>query len=128
MGFVNTPTQQGDVGTYIPIPFFCDPNPPPRSEFFVAGVFRLLSELATIVAPMVLRETILFVEGKATAVPNSLAGGVGLAVSLLALVLLKATALQHFIHGGGGGEGKLIALVCFLISGGRRMDATAVCM
>lgn len=66
----------------------------------MAGVFRLLTELSVIVSPMVLREVILFVEGKATVVPNDLWGGVGLAVSLLLLVLLKATTLQHFIHGG----------------------------
>lgn len=66
----------------------------------MAGVFRLLTELAVIASPMVLREIILFVEGKATAVPNNLAGGLGLAVFLLVLVLVKATTLQHFIYGG----------------------------
>lgn len=67
----------------------------------MAGVFRLLTELTRISAPMVLREIILFVEGKATTVPNNLAGGLGLAVFLLLLVLLQASTLQHFIHGGG---------------------------
>lgn len=66
----------------------------------MAGVFRLLSELAVIASPMVLREIILFVEGKATVVPNNLAGGLGLAVFLLVLALVKASALQHFIYGG----------------------------
>lgn len=70
------------------------------SEFVVAGLFRLLTELTKIAAPMVLRELILFVEGKAMTVPNSLTGGLGLAVFLLLLVLLQACALQHFIHGG----------------------------
>lgn len=69
-------------------------------EFFAAGVFRLLAELAKIAAPMVLRELILFVEGKAAAVPNNVAGGLALAVFLLLVVLLQACALQHFIHGG----------------------------
>ncbi|CAM9631116.1 unnamed protein product [Ectocarpus fasciculatus] len=68
-------------------------------EFFAAGVFRLLAELAKIAAPMVLRELILFVEGKAAAVPNNVAGGLALAVFLLLVVLLQACALQHFIHG-----------------------------
>ena len=66
----------------------------------MAGVFRLLNEVAVIAAPMVLREIILFVDGKATVVPNTLAGGLGLAALLLALVLVKASMLQHFIHGG----------------------------
>lgn len=63
-------------------------------------MFRLLTELAKIAAPMVLRELILFVEGTASAVPNTLAGGLGLAVFMLLLVLLQACTLQHFIHGG----------------------------
>ncbi|CAN0455382.1 unnamed protein product, partial [Scytosiphon promiscuus] len=71
---------------------------PNGSEFFVAGLFRLLTELSKIVAPLVLRELILFVEGKATMVPNSLTGGLGLATCLLVLVLLQACALQHFIN------------------------------
>ena len=66
----------------------------------MAGVFRLLTELSKVVTPMVLRELILFVEGKATAVPNSLGGGIGLSLFLLLLVLLQACTLQHFIHGG----------------------------
>lgn len=70
------------------------------SEYFVAGAFRLLTELAKIAAPMVLREVILFVEGKATAVPNNVTGGLALALFLLLLLLLQACALQHFIHGG----------------------------
>ncbi|CBN74323.1 similar to canalicular multispecific organic anion transporter [Ectocarpus siliculosus] len=68
-------------------------------EYFVAGAFRLLTELAKIAAPMVLREVILFVEGKATAVPNNVTGGLALALYLLLLLLLQACALQHFIHG-----------------------------
>ncbi|CAM9464849.1 unnamed protein product [Ectocarpus sp. 8 AP-2014] len=68
-------------------------------EYFVAGAFRLLTELAKIAAPMVLRELILFVEGKATAVPNNVTGGLALALLLLLLLLLQACALQHFIHG-----------------------------
>ncbi|CAM9319589.1 unnamed protein product, partial [Hapterophycus canaliculatus] len=70
------------------------------SEFFVAGLFRLLTELTKIAAPMVVRELILFVEGKATIVPNNLAGGLGLAVFLLLLALVQACALQQFIYGG----------------------------
>lgn len=66
----------------------------------MAGVFRLLTELAKIAAPMVLRELIRFVEGNAAAVPNNVAGGLALTVFLLLLVLLRACALQHFIHGG----------------------------
>ncbi|CAM9869028.1 unnamed protein product [Ectocarpus sp. 4 AP-2014] len=68
-------------------------------DYFVAGAFRLLTELAKIAAPMVLREVILFVEGKATAVPNNVTGGLALALFLLLLLLLQACALQHFIHG-----------------------------
>ncbi|CAN0424196.1 unnamed protein product, partial [Ectocarpus sp. 12 AP-2014] len=68
-------------------------------EYFVAGAFRLLTELAKIAAPMVLREVILFVEGNATAVPNNVTGGLALALFLLLLLLLQACALQHFIHG-----------------------------
>lgn len=71
----------------------------------MAGVFRLVTELAVVAAPMVMREIILFVQGEATVVPNNLAGGLGLAVFLLVLVLLKASTLQHFIYGGGTTDG-----------------------
>ena len=59
-----------------------------------------MTELAKISAPLLLRELILYVKNEAVVVPNTLAGGVGLAVFLLALVLLQACMLQHFIHGG----------------------------
>lgn len=67
----------------------------------MAGVFRLLTELSKVVTPMVLRELILFVQGKATVVPNSLAGGLGLSSLLLLLVLQQTCTLQHFIYLGG---------------------------
>lgn len=59
-----------------------------------------MTELAKITAPLLLRELILYVKNEAVVVPNTLAGGVGLAVFLLLLVLLQACTLQHFIHGG----------------------------
>lgn len=76
------------------------PKLPPRSEFVVAGFFRFTTELAKILAPLLLRELILYVKNEAVVVPNTLAGGVGLALLLLLLLLLQACTLQHFIHGG----------------------------
>lgn len=74
--------------------------PVDRREFFVSGVFRLITELAKISAPMLLRELILHVKGEATVVPNSVPGGLALALILFLVVLVQACALQHFIHGG----------------------------
>lgn len=71
-----------------------------NSEFWAAGVFRLVAEICKISSPMVLREIILYVQGESEVVPNSLSGGLGLATVLFIVALLQACTLQHFIHGG----------------------------
>lgn len=78
-----------------------------------------MTELAKITAPLLLRELILYVKNEAVVVPNTLAGGVGLALLLLALVLLQACTLQHFIHGGDVAEAALFfSIFVFLPSAG----------
>lgn len=69
-------------------------------EFWAAGVFRLVAELCKISSPMILREIILYAQGKTEVVSNSLSGGLALATLLFFVVLLQACTLQHFIHGG----------------------------
>lgn len=67
-----------------------------RSEFWVAGAFRLGSEGCNLLAPMVVRQLILFVEGK---VPGGVLTGCSLAIGLFIVVLGQAVLLQQFIHG-----------------------------
>lgn len=71
-----------------------------RSDFWLAGVFRLVTELCKLAAPMIVRELILYVKGESVLVPQSSLGGLALTVLLFLVVLLQACALQHFVHGG----------------------------
>ncbi|CAM9118953.1 unnamed protein product [Discosporangium mesarthrocarpum] len=68
-------------------------------DFWVAGIFRFVTEACNITSPMIIRELILHIKGESTLVPSSTVGGIFLAFILFAVVLLQASSLQQFIHG-----------------------------
>lgn len=92
-------------------------------EYGVAVLFKLLSDLASTLSPLIQKELILFVERRVAGEEVSIGKGVGYAIGCAAMILFIGLTLNQFMYGSMLTGAKLkVILTRHVIEKGFRLD------